>query len=333
MFKQDKLIVRIIVLLILELIIFSLLAILSRNYLLPLLPPNYRTELTWLGGSIISALFLVAALAQFTGLNVKDLFLASKPSSGAKIEDIIADKGVVISVKDQGKVDWQGDILQSGSTKIVVDKSNLEEGHTTTNKSSLEKFIHEIQSNLYGDISRLPYVLTLSIDLCTQLKLDNNYIKWLLLELGGLDDFKKFKDEFSDNQPFEKWMEKWSAHRFVRTYIKFAYRSTETGRYEIDELKYKEFFIGFPVAKIVRDIQTAKRNETQEFSMELRQMGNDLLPELRKIIADTMPGTQISPEIRVYYNVSTLEKILDEIRKKIILMLNDAREIMKRHDK
>jgi hypothetical protein len=318
-----------IILSLLGIIIFTIIAIIVKYILLPLFPSNLQTDLALFGGSLVTTITITAAIAQLTGFNLKDFFTRNKnKSTRAGIESNPANEGIVITAKEHGQLQINRDILQKGSTKIVIGQSELEEDHKSFPITKIEILIKDIQSKLYGDITQLPYVLTLSLDLCNQLQMGEDYNKWLLMELGGIENYQHFKDEFKSDRLFETWMDKWASHRFIPTHIKFAYRAAESGRYAIDELKYKEIFVAFPVSKIIRDIQMIKDSPSQEYSIELRTLGGDYFIELKKIVKETLQINEIPSDLKVFYNVSALEKILDEVRKKILLLISDARKKM-----
>jgi hypothetical protein len=316
-----------IILAFLGILIFTIIELILKYILLPLFPSNLQSNLALFGGSLVTTITIIAAIAQLTGFSFKDLFTRNKIAEEG-IEGNPSTEGIVITAKEHGQLQINGDILQKGSTKIIIGQSEVIDNHKSIPIASIDILIKDIQSKLYGDINQLPYVLTLSIDLCNQLQMGEDYNKWLLLELGGIENYQRFKAEFKNDRLFETWMDKWASHRFIPTHIKFAYRAAETGRYAVDELKYKEILVAFPISKIIRDIQMIKDSTSQEYSIELRTLGSDYFTELQKIVRETLHINEIPSDLKVFYNVSALEKILDEVRKKILILISDARKKM-----
>ena len=225
--------------------------------------------------------------------------------------------------KDQGQINWDGDILQKGSTKIVL---NAKDDGSDKNKSKIkEQLISEIQRNLYDD-SKLSYVLTLCIDLCNLVGLSKKYGKWLGLELVDHIDIEKFRTEFKSEEQFSSWWEKWASYRLVETYIKYGYRSAETGRYEIDTLPFKKIIIGYSVSEIINKIQDSKERQIVEISTLMRNLSEDYYSELLTSIKKLPVEFEVQRDVEIHFKVSELLKIPSGIREKVLSLLNDVRQ-------
>jgi hypothetical protein len=237
----------------------------------------------------------------------------------------IDDVAIVISASDHAQVDWGGDVLQPGSTKTVIERVFPLEGPGMTETIETEGLIKDIQSDLYSDNSRLPYVLTLCLDLCDRTGLTNEYGKWLRKELNGYRDYQRFRSEFDNEDQFTAWMERWAAHRMVEPYVKAATPSSGWGGYEIVNLPIRESFIPFSVAELARMVRGGS-DGNQEFSMPLLSLSRDYFAQLKDILAERHPGTELPSDTRVFYNVSQLEQILDRVRNIVLSLLSDVRQ-------
>lgn len=302
-------------------VLFVVSAVLAKYILLPLLPTHWQTDVVWIGSAILATIGVLAGLAELTGYSLKDFFgsetqppLQQESTTGA----------VALSGDMQGKIET-GDILQGGGTKIVVKQADSPE--SSFKASDVEKLIEDIQSSLYGDNSRLPYVLTLCLDLCERLGLSGEYDEWIRKELTGYKDYEGFRNSFNNEREFEDWMQRWAAHRLVQPYIKFAYRSQESGRMVIDTLPLNELLIAFPVAEINRTIQGAREDGVQEIAHYLRDVDQREFEKVQSSVASVMPGANISSDLQVFYKVSDLERTLDGTRSIVLLLLSEARSV------
>jgi hypothetical protein len=302
--------------------LFVLSAVLAKYVLLPLLPTHWQTDLAWIGSAVLATIGILAGLAELTGYSLKDFFgsetqppLQQESTTGA----------VVLSGDMQGKIET-GDIFQDDSTKIVVEQAYSPESLFKTD--GVEKLIEDIQSSLYGDNSRLPYVLTLCLDLCERLALSGKYGEWIRRELTGYKDYEGFQNSFNNEDEFEDWMQRWATHRLVQPYIKFAYRSKESGRMVIDKLPLNEILIAFPVAEINRTIQGAREGGVQEIAYYLRDVDQRLFEKVQSTVAIVKPGVNIPSDLQLFYKVSDLERALDGIRGIVLLLLSEARSVV-----
>jgi len=213
-------------------------AFLIREYLLPKLPQQWQTDLTWIAGAAATTLAILASLAEFTGYNL--ISLLSKEESTNKIPLAHDNRGAIsLNTGDRSKIDWDGDILQTGSTKIVVPDRNAIESQKSIEPSRSE-LVSEIQSKLYGDNNRLPYVLTLCLDVCDRIGLIKKYEIWLRAELSGYPtDPTEYYGEFGSGDEGDAWLAEWASHRFIATNVKLV----EPGQSVVQDAPFDRVFI------------------------------------------------------------------------------------------
>jgi len=93
---------------------------------------------------------------------------------------------------------------------------------TVVAKSDVDILINDIQRDLYGDDDKLPYVLTLCVDLCHHLDPSGDYVEWLKRELSGFENREELTKVLGgSDDKFDDWMKRWVSHRLVKTYVKF----------------------------------------------------------------------------------------------------------------
>jgi hypothetical protein len=253
--------------------------------------------------------------------------------AGPEVSDNIAlqllasiepDVAIVLTAEADGEVHWTGDILHD-STKVVVGSLMPLDTQQATRQFTLRKLIGDIQSELYGDNRRLPYVLALCLDICERTGLSDEYAKWVNRELKGYEDYSPLSDEFKNEQEFEDWMHKWASHRRVRTHIKAQRRSTQTMRLETHEIAFDPILVAMSVAQIARDLEAARDSGTREFSVPLVHLGQAHFAKLQSFVAEMFPGNVVPSDVRVYYKVSELDRVLDGVRNIVLSLLKDAR--------
>ena len=322
--KPEKKVNKVIFALIFSVLLFVILAFLSKYFLLPMLPEPWQNNLIWLGTATVGTIAILSGLAQLTGYSLKDLFSSPKPTlPPSQTKDSQGE--VILNVGAYGRIDRIGDILQSNSTKIVVSSTDVLGSPRSSKTANVENLIKDIQSALYEDNSRLPYVLTLCLDLCSQVNLSEKYDQWLKIELNGYKNYQEFRGKFDNEIQFENWMQTWAPHRLIEPYVKFAYRS-ETGRPILDKLPLQKILVAFPVAEVARHIQNARDSNNTEFSLLLRQLSTEHFDELKGFVAQLSPQLEVSPDLQVFYTVSNLEQILNGVRSIVLSLLRDARQ-------
>ena len=308
----------------LALVLFVIASALIKYFILPLLPTHWQKDLVWIGGAALATVGILAGLAELTGYSLKDLF-TSEDRSPQSFQQENTTGAVVLSEDMRGKIET-GDILQGGSTKIIVEQAGTRE--VASGVSGVEGLIDDIQSSLYDDHSHLSYVLTLCLDLCgRRLGLSEKYGEWLRKELTGYKDYQGFQSSFGNEDKFEDWIQKWAAHRLVRPYVKFIYRSQESGRMVTDKLPFNELFIAFPVAEMSRTIQDARQSGTQEIAYDLRNVDQGGFKKIQDTFAREMPGTNVPHDLQLFYKVSDLERALDGVRGIVVSLLTEARSL------
>ena len=300
---------KIIIITILSAILFALLAWALNTLLLPLLPIQWQNSLYTYGAALITTVAVVSGMVQISGFSLKDLVLPDKTSNKTQ------DQQTIINM-NADQINWSGDIRQLGSEKTLL----LNSPPDSRSSDNVEKLIREIQSSLYDDNSKLPYVLTLCKDLCDMVGLTTKYKSWLMVELtGNLDSIqsKYSKDDFT------QWMNEWGTHRVIESYFKARYRSQETGEYNIDDLSLGKFIVPFSVAEISRTIMGAKQNKQQELYQLLRDVSPERFAEVKA--QNFGFSVQTPNDLRMFIKVSDYEKILDDVRAMVLKLLEDVR--------
>ncbi|MCI0558414.1 MAG: hypothetical protein MN733_07955 [Nitrososphaera sp.] len=291
------------------------------KYVQPILPASFNNDLVLLIAGLLGVAGLVAAFK-----DAIELFsLLSHRNSG---DETKTSSSSVITGPTQigrGTLAWHGDVFQEGSTKIAVNNSLELSGQPKSEVTLIETLIRDIQKSLYGDDTQLPYVLTLSIDLCERIGLSDKYVTWLTKELTGYEDYDSFQRQFDNEELFEAWMENWAPYRLVRPYVKFQYLSQETGQLVIDKWRFVPFIIAHPIAEVVRKIHAARDRGVREFSMPLRNVP-EYYAQVVSFAAEAPIGLEIPPDLEVFHDVSDLEKILNGVRERILWLLRDARQ-------
>ncbi len=196
---------------------------------------------------------------------------------------------------------------------------------TPSRLDGVEDLIDSIQSALHDHDRRLPYALALCLDLCERFDLPDDYGIWLRKELNGYNDYAGFQDSFDSIDAFDYWMERWAAHRRVKPYVKFVGYAEDSRRVITEKLKTNPLFVAFPIAEIIRRIETARNSPTQEIAYPLRRVDPKEIEKIEKIFASTLPGTEIPHDLQVFLHVSDLERILDGVRAIALSLLIVAR--------
>ncbi len=264
--------------------------------------------------------------AEHEALNVA----GSEVSDDAALQllaSIDADVAIVLNAGAHGEVHLTRDILHD-STKVVVGSLTPLDTQEASRQLTSMKLIGDIRSELYEDNRRLPYVLALCLDLCDRTGLPDDYAKWVSRELKGYDDYDRFRDEFKNGDEFAGWMDKWASHRWVRTHIKAQMRSTQTMRIEIHELPFQSILVALPVAQIARDLEGARRSGVGEFSVPLLDLDQAHFAKFQSFVDEVFPGNEVPPDLRVYWKVSEVDRVLDGVRNIVLSLLKDARSIL-----
>lgn len=293
-------------------VVLALMAALLKWFLLPRLPTEWQSNVFWLVSTLITSITILASIAQLSGYGLKDFF--SKPK-GDKLQPKKI-KGSVVFNSYNGKIDFNGDILQDKSTKIVIEHATVV---TESEKDdNLENLKRDIRANLYKDNNLLPYALSLCLELCDKKAISNDFRGWIERELKGYDVHEKFKATFRNEEQYEKWMKKWASHRYIESYIKASVPSEDKRYFEIRGIPLGEMFVAFPIAQIVRMLSDEKVNG--EFSIQLGTFGKERVSDLRNYFA-SYSGVDIPPDLLLFYRASELEKVLNGVREKVLDLL------------
>jgi len=279
--------------------------------------------------NVFVSAILSSLIAVLGWLRARSVRVESPPASSLPEDSEMGDQiGVVIRAETAGKIDWGGDVLQDDSTKVVIERVAVLEDQSISATGNVEKLINDIQPALYGDDSRLPYVLTLCLDLCERVGLSSKYETWLRKELNGFGNYQGFQGEFEDEHSFEAWMQEWASHRLLETYIKVWNRPPGRARGKTWDFPYEKVFVVYSVAEIARMIQIKKESGEQEFSISLLSLGTERFADLRASVAEMLPEAEIPPDLQVFFNISGLEKCLNGVRDKVLSLLSEVRRQM-----
>lgn len=312
---------KIIISLIILIIVFLATSVLINSFLLPILPTILQSWVSTITGSFIVTITVFAGLSQITGITLKSIFSRVRPREKQDINSLQG--AITLDASYKGKIEWKGDILQGGSTKIVLDQPK--DIGSRYRAETFEKLISAIQNSLHEDNSRLPYVLTVCMDLCALLEM-TEYEQWINIELNGFKDFLAFQKSFRNDGEYIKWMKRFGDHRFIKTYLKASYFSIEKQQQVLDTLPHRDVFVTFPIAQVIRDIQRYRERGIPELSVPLRSLGKESIDEVQEIINRLSPGMQVPHDLEVFSLVSSLEGILDGVRNNVSVLLQDARK-------
>jgi hypothetical protein len=186
--------------------------------------------------------------------------------------------------------------------------------------------MEDIQADLYGEDSRLPYILTLCLDLCDRVGLSEKYERWLRLELNGYPDYQGFQDGFSDPEAFVAWMDSWASHRMIKTYVKILVPEYEGQRPTINDFSYGEIFVAHSLAGIARMIREADQSPAQELSVPFRKASPEHYAEFMSFLKEQIPGLHVPSDLFLFYSGASLKEILDGVRDKVLSLLSEARQ-------
>ena len=303
------------------------------NFVLPILPEEQQTALVQYGSAVITAIAVLAALAQVTGFSLKDLFKAPHTPHPLDDPDRIAPASSGISTMlsmqadHYGSISIAGDVLQHGSTKMLIG-GQPEISPTHPRKTvDVEWTIREIQAKLYSKNAELPYILTLCLDLCATLGINDDNVTWLEKELSGFRNYAQLQSSFDDVAHFDAWMEKWASHRLVATYMKFRYRSSDRGgQFVLDDLPFERIFVAYRLNELVSLIEQARNNRAEEVFFPLQNFPEETLQSLSELVSKHFGGSQIPPDLQVFIRLQQLERILEGTRDKILGLLRLVRE-------
>jgi hypothetical protein len=297
-------------------IVFVAIAVFMKWLVIPRLPKEWQTNIVWMLATIITATGLLASFSQITGYSLKDWINQKEPYLSSQ------SGSVVINADDGGIVNFTGDILKDKSTKIVVEHAVIV-NESESEKSKVERLIKDVQSALYGDNKMLLYALTLSLDLCNKNEHLKNYKKCIEMELKGYEDYENLKSSFGADISFEKWENEWASHRKIKCYIKASMPTKDKQYIEIRRLPYGEIFIAFPISQIVRMLQDSKVDA--EFSVFLASLGKDRIEEIGSIMSKHSAKVNIPPDLKLFYQASELEKLLNGVREKVLNLIDEVR--------
>jgi hypothetical protein len=299
---------------------FLVFAYLVDNFIFPSLPESLQNHLVWTVSTLILGVAFLASLAQIMGLSVGDLFSQDKQQKNG---DMKIDGGIgntILQVRDQANINIFGDVLQN--IPQVRDR-NIKDAPKVKNSIDINKLSSEIQTKLFKDNNQLSYVLTLCLDLCRELELPSDYNEWIIKELTGYDNTDDFKKGFENEDAYEDWLNKWGRHRLIDTHLKIGYRSSDTGRYNIEELPYNKIFIAQSVDQIVKDLEM-KLMGRNELSIELYKLGEDYFDEAKELVKVFPVQVNVPRDLRVFFNIGAYESLLSGIRKIVLEILQEA---------
>ena len=297
-------------------IVFVVTAIFLKWFLIPRLPTAWQSNTIWIIATSITTTGLLASLSQITGYSLKDWV-------NRKEQHLPSQSGsILIKADDGGTINFTGDILKDKSTKIVIEHAVVVNDAENEN-NKVERLIKDVRVALYGDNKTLPYALTLSLDLCNKNENLKNYKKWIEIELKGYEDYENLKSNFDADISFEEWENKWASYRKIKCYIKASMPTKDRQYLEIRPLQYGEIFIAFSISQIVRMLQDSKTDA--EFSVLLASLGKDKVEEIGRIISKYSTKVNIPPDLRLFYEASELEKILNGVREKVLKLINEVR--------
>jgi membrane protein implicated in regulation of membrane protease activity len=302
-------------------IVFVAAAVLINTFLLPILPKALQSWVSTVTGSLFVTITVFAGLSQITGLTLKNIFLRVQSKSRHNNDSLQG--AIILDASYKGEIKLEGDILQNGSTKIVLEQSKIID--SKYRNETIERLISTIQDSLYEDNSRLPYVLSICLDLCAQVGM-TEYDQWINNELNGYKDFLAFQKSFPSETDYINWMKRFGDHRFIKAYIKVSFFSVERQRRVLDTLPHRDIFVAYSLAQIIRDLQRYRERGIPELSVSLQSLGQISVDEVQETINQLSPGMQVPHDLEVFSSVTSLEGILDGVRNKICALILDARK-------
>lgn len=201
---------------------------------------------------------------------------------------------------------------------------NKSHGNNTNNEpSKVAELIGEIQENLNSN-RNLTHTLTLCLELCDQIGLSGRYGLWIRKELEGFYDNEDFATQFENKNAFVEWMDQWVSYRWIKTYFKSLNQDEITGKPIVVNLNYEKIFVADPLANMVERLESARKNGITELSFPFSSLGEQHVESLRRALHQTS-GQDIQREADLFYNLTELNRILNQVRTRILEMLSEIR--------
>ncbi len=191
----------------------------------------------------------------------------------------------------------------------------------TASEDKIEKLIEKIQDNLHGDITQLPYVLSLVSILCDQTS-QTKYDFWLNKELYGYDDFRNFAATFEDEEAFQDWMKQFGEYRIIQSYVDM--RGYVDNVYKVTPFPYNDTLIPYALSNIVEAIKVRKADGVNRVEVPILSLGKEHLAEFVEYMAQHNIPLQPTAHTVVYFKLDDFEKIVRRVRKIVLQIVKEA---------
>lgn len=104
-------------------VLFVITAALIRYFVFPWLPVHWQKNLVWIGSAALATVGILAGFAEVTGYSFRNLF-TSEDQSSQSFQQENTTGAIILKGDMQGKIKT-GDILQDGSTKVIIERANM----------------------------------------------------------------------------------------------------------------------------------------------------------------------------------------------------------------
>jgi len=267
--------------------------------LLQLLPAQWQSPVTWIGGTVVLVIAVLAGLAEITGYNLRTILRGEQVTDSQQAE---IGPSIMIRAKDI-KIDtivsyMEGDLIQGDKVWGITQQTH------PSGQKRIKQLVADIRKCLYRTNEDLPEALLHSGELALRLD-QSSFAEWVDYELEGYPDLDPKK--LLTLAPYRK----------VELYTKILLVSGRDT--PVQTLPLRTVFFGYPTPWIVQKIAESKQSGIDELTALADEEAQRYLDDFFQFLLEKNPdgSFEMMGQLRLFLHVRQLESILDGVRQKI----------------
>lgn len=274
--------------------------------LLQLLPPQWQSPVTWIGGAVVLAITVLAGLAEITGYNLRTILLGEQVLDSQQTE---IEPSIMIRAKEI-KIDTivshiGGDLIQGDKVGGITQQLH------PSGRQRIKQLVADIRKCLYRTNEDLPEALLHSGELALRLD-QSSFAEWVDYELEGYPDLDP--EKLLTLAPYRK----------AELYVKVLLVSDRNA--PVRTVPLRTVFFGHATPWIVQKIAESKQLGIFELTALANEEAQRYFDDFVQFLLEKNPdgSVEMMGQLRLFLDVRQLESILDGVRQKVGELLRIA---------
>lgn len=174
----------------------------------------------------------------------------------------------------------------------------------------------DLLASAHGPDSDLPKVLARCLVLCQEIGGLDEYRRWLHCELHGYGD---------GIQADLEWVQRWTTHRQVATYLKFHWVNPKTGELQQHHVDCRKIHLTEPLASLIQTVEEARQEGQLELSVDAASLGAEFLRELHEATAPISRYLKVPKDLHIYFERKEAERVFVGVRVQVEAFIQEVR--------